>query len=236
MSKASVEPRASRSREVLAAMTAAGVFLGSFVLAAYIRGDKIYPPGSTVDDRLEWIIKPRAVRMAKFILRTNKELNNGVLVTDPGTQDGGAYTVTLNGFTPSSWVHVTTEMYRGANGLLDPNTVNDVDITVRDCLNDGSNECGGPKANTQEIELIYGDSSTFTQGDWGVEDTLTPVGYNDPTIDITTRTKSFWELATLPDAQKALNVAKVFSKEAATWIDEINSPENSPGLSAPKPR
>jgi len=235
MAEVAINQRSGRLQELAAVLAPICAVLGGYLLFGYLRGDSVYLEGS-VDTQLEQIIKPQAVSMARFVLKKNKELNNGVLVTNPGTLDGGAYTVRLDGFTPNEWVEVEAEMYKGKNGLLDPSTVNVVDLHIRDYVNDGKDYYGGSKASAQEIKLIYGDSTTFTDGNWGVEDSLYPVGYNDPTIDITTHTKSPQEDAASADAKNAERIARVFSAEAATWVSAINSPENAQHLTAPKPR
>jgi hypothetical protein len=235
MSEVEQEKKRSVRSEIMHSLTAMGAVIVAIYASGYLRGNDVYPDGAA-DKRLEQIIRPRAVNIARFVLDKNKELNKGVLVTQPGTIDGGAYVVSLDGFTDWEWVHINAEMYRGKNGLLDPNMVNDVDMVIRDYVKDGSDLYGGPKASWREIELIYGSDATFTHGDWGVEDTMTPHGYHSPTVDISTELKNPQENANAGDAKKAEEIARTFTAEALVWKREINSPKYAPYLKAPTPR
>lgn len=183
----------------------------------FLRGNHV-SEAPTVDIRLQQIIKPKAVSIAGRVLKINMDENNNIVVTkpDPSGDSPGEETVSLSSIKNNQWITIDASMYRNEQGQLDPTTVNDVDISQYDCDPPGTKNgiCGGTQNNKEKIELLFGDEHTYTRGNWGLEDSLSPPGYDDPTLTINTATKSPTEDSSKADALHALKEATVFSRIA----------------------
>lgn len=189
-----------------------------------------------VDVRLEQILKPKAVKIAQQVLETNMRMNNNIVITKPYSNGdtAGEETVSISSITANNeWITIDASMYRDKQGQLDPRTVNDVDIQKYECDPPGpKGMCGGPNHLSEEIELIYGDKTTYTKGDWGVEDDLWLPKYSNPVITINTQTKNPTEISNTKDALHAVNVAEIFSKGAVIWAGDALAGK----IDIPKPK
>ncbi len=208
-----------------AAMTAAS--LAVLYGAAYFVGDHVSATPD-VDETLQQQLNPLAIKLARLTLQANITRDGHIVVTkvDDGTAGYEIVSMDSYSFADSELLHVDASMTRDSHGQLDPTTTNDVDMTEMDCKttqiadNKVRWQCGGKTRTSQEVEIIYGDNSTFTKGDWGIEGDLTPAGYNNPTIVLNTRTNKPAERSDTTDAQRSLGVAKVWSRVAKVWMAE----------------
>jgi hypothetical protein len=230
-------PKTSPQKEkktVPRALASMGAVIASIYGVGYLVGNRI-TTSPTVDTRLEQIIKPRAIKMAGIVLKENMTLNNNIVITRPDSDTDGdsEEDVSISSIVDNQWITVEASMFRDKNGQLDPTTVNEVDIHVYDCDPPGEgNMCGGDNHNKEEVDLIYGDDTTFTDGNWGVEDNLSFAGNHHPNITVNTATKNPTESADTPDAQEALKNARIFSKVA--MIDVNNALQGR--IDLPKPQ
>jgi hypothetical protein len=190
----------------------------------YLRGNPV-SASPNVNVRLEQILEPAATEMARQVLAENKQINNNIVVTrpDPNGDTPGEETISMQSIVNNQWLIVEASMYRDKHGQLDPTTVNDVDITQYGCDPPGKpqGECGYPRHAREEVEIILGDDRTYTKGNWGLEDDITLAHSNDPVLTINTATHNPSEVADSDDALHAVREAKVFSRVAKMWVNQV---------------
>lgn len=166
-----------------------------------------------VSARLERAVAPNARLIGSQVLDA---WNNGqAKITSRDATEG--VVLELQSYTPNSFVTVDVTMFENVKNILDPTTVNDVEITEWDC---GPKYCGGNAHVEQDTELIYGDGSTFTEGAWGAQTSSKPAGYEAAAMAVDTHLAKINESPGSEDAKQTFERAKVFADYAEVVVQE----------------